>query len=632
MKKNPVSSVSPMMAVLLAMVALPWIGHADIPLTLNHQGVIKIGTTPFAGTGYFRFAIYSPGINENVWTNDGSTTEESGMPDTAVAVPVSNGIYSVRIGDTALPNMGVLYSDIFGLGHDDLVLRIWFDDQSVVDEAQLLQPDQPLSSAPYAYEANNAAKLAGQPASAYVRSEYGYMTYCLVEHNGTDAALEVTNSSAGAGTAVYASADGEEATAVEAYTGGDESNCIDATATGYNGTGVAGRASGDGGRGVYAGSSGPSGTGLHAYASAATGRAIYARAEGTDGKGVQASVSGDTAEAVYAEASGHYAKAVYGIASYSGAATNHGGYFEARANTGQGVYAKATGAQGQAIHAEATGTEGQAVYAEVPGDTATAVKGFASYAGPTQNFGGRFEARGHTGHGVHALATGDQGRGLYVEASGYSGAAIETFTSGPNGRGAQFYNDYSGNNCELAGPDSAGYFEGDVVTTDEYTYQSAKDYRYYLNSGDFTVSTPESKDGWQYFTHGGLARDNPTVNGIVWFYAGVHLPQGATLQDLTMYWRGFKLTLDTRIEIVFYRRPFMTNNQQLITNTFVVTGRNCVGMHEVVEDTLFSTTIDNTTYAYYMVLKFDDQESESGLTFPQFFGAAIDYSVDTVAP
>ena len=45
---------------------------AEIPLQVNHQGVISVGGSSFNGTGLFRFALVDPDTNENRWTNDGS--------------------------------------------------------------------------------------------------------------------------------------------------------------------------------------------------------------------------------------------------------------------------------------------------------------------------------------------------------------------------------------------------------------------------------------------------------------------------------------------------------------------------------------------------------------------------------
>jgi hypothetical protein len=126
--------------------------HAAIPLQINHQGVIKVNGVPFDGNGNFRFAFVDPDTGQNLWTNDGSTTGTNQMPTAAVSLPVINGIYNVRLGDSLLPNMVPIASAVFN--DDNVVLRIWFDDG--VNGNRQLSPDQPVTSAGYVYHALTA--------------------------------------------------------------------------------------------------------------------------------------------------------------------------------------------------------------------------------------------------------------------------------------------------------------------------------------------------------------------------------------------------------------------------------------------------------------------------------------------
>ncbi|MFH0795002.1 MAG: hypothetical protein V2A74_13325, partial [bacterium] len=128
--------------------------QAIVPLEINHQGVVSVNGTPFTGTGEFRFALINsrPGFS---WTNDGSGLDGGTtptLPTAPVSLPVSNGFYSVRLGDKSLPNMVEIPSDVFTTG--TVKLRVWFDDG--VNGNQQLSPDYPLASAPYAFSAENA--------------------------------------------------------------------------------------------------------------------------------------------------------------------------------------------------------------------------------------------------------------------------------------------------------------------------------------------------------------------------------------------------------------------------------------------------------------------------------------------
>ncbi len=137
-----VGTVSAGVVMLLPSVApvIGTLGQSDVPAHINHQGVISVNGVRFEGDGKFKFALVRPGDPETVvWTNDGNTP-----PDAWVELPVTDGVYSVRLGNTSL--MNAISRELFSDG--DLRLRIWFWDD-VHDPAQL-EPDQMLSSAPYA--------------------------------------------------------------------------------------------------------------------------------------------------------------------------------------------------------------------------------------------------------------------------------------------------------------------------------------------------------------------------------------------------------------------------------------------------------------------------------------------------
>lgn len=139
---------------------LPIAANGDIPLQVNHQGVVKVNGVPFDDSGDFRFAIVDPDTNPpdgaNLWTNDGSELGTSNMPTAAVSVAVANGVYSVLLGDASLPNMTSIPSSVFN--DDNVVLRIWFDDTQG-NGAQKLTPDHVLSSSPYAYRVFDGVTL-----------------------------------------------------------------------------------------------------------------------------------------------------------------------------------------------------------------------------------------------------------------------------------------------------------------------------------------------------------------------------------------------------------------------------------------------------------------------------------------
>ena len=120
---------------------------AAVPEIITYQGRVNVGGQPFTGTGLFRFAIRAPSpLFPTVWTHDGSVGDANGMPASDLSLAVTQGIFTVRLGDTNL-GMSPLPPGLL-VNHARPVLRIWFDD-GVNGRAQLT-PDQPLTAAPYA--------------------------------------------------------------------------------------------------------------------------------------------------------------------------------------------------------------------------------------------------------------------------------------------------------------------------------------------------------------------------------------------------------------------------------------------------------------------------------------------------
>src|SRR3954468_22727895 len=77
---------------------------AQVPQIVNYQGRVVVGTTNFNGTGQFKFALVNAAGNVTYWSNNGSSSGGS-EPSAAVSLAVANGLYSVLLGDSAIPNM-----------------------------------------------------------------------------------------------------------------------------------------------------------------------------------------------------------------------------------------------------------------------------------------------------------------------------------------------------------------------------------------------------------------------------------------------------------------------------------------------------------------------------------------------
>jgi hypothetical protein len=90
------------------------------------------------------------------WSNDGTSSAGS-EPAASVSVAVANGLFTVMLGDTAIPNMAAINAALFD--QPNLQLQIWFNDGAQGFAA--LSPAQNLTPSPYAIFAGSASNLLG---------------------------------------------------------------------------------------------------------------------------------------------------------------------------------------------------------------------------------------------------------------------------------------------------------------------------------------------------------------------------------------------------------------------------------------------------------------------------------------
>ena len=137
MKINPV-----LRALALFLTLMVTALHAQVPQILNYSSRVEVGHPPvnFDGAGAFKFALVNSICGTAYWSNDGTSIAGS-EPNAAVSLQVTNGLYSVLLGDTTLPNMDPIPNSVFAKA--DLRLRVWFDDGA--NGFRLLKPDQRLS-------------------------------------------------------------------------------------------------------------------------------------------------------------------------------------------------------------------------------------------------------------------------------------------------------------------------------------------------------------------------------------------------------------------------------------------------------------------------------------------------------
>ena len=141
----------------LFVVAVPL--RAQVPNVLNYQGRVAVGNTNFDGTGQFKFALVNKPGTVAYWTNDG-THSDATEPAAAVSLAVTKGLYSVLLGDPAVPNMTTIPASAFT--NAEIFLRVWFNDGT--NGFQLLTPDQRL--APNSYLADGSVATAALASGA----------------------------------------------------------------------------------------------------------------------------------------------------------------------------------------------------------------------------------------------------------------------------------------------------------------------------------------------------------------------------------------------------------------------------------------------------------------------------------
>jgi len=94
--------------------------NTGAPELVSYQGNIWDGDNPFTGTGHFKFAVMDAAGTTLRWSNDGGNP-----PTVSVPLDVNNGLFSVNLGDTALPGMSdPLSAAVFD--NPNTRLRVWF--------------------------------------------------------------------------------------------------------------------------------------------------------------------------------------------------------------------------------------------------------------------------------------------------------------------------------------------------------------------------------------------------------------------------------------------------------------------------------------------------------------------------
>jgi len=149
--------------------------------TLNYQGRVIANGVAFQGTGQFKFALISADGSTYYWKNDASSG--SAEPASAVGLAVNRGLFSVRLGDTTIPNMTSL--DSATLANAGVKLRVWFNDG--VKGFQQISPDQGIGLASTPLSESSLYLVAGltDPNGTLVQVQSGVWSFYEVPFGTT---------------------------------------------------------------------------------------------------------------------------------------------------------------------------------------------------------------------------------------------------------------------------------------------------------------------------------------------------------------------------------------------------------------------------------------------------------------
>lgn len=138
---------APAVARLLAGCILAWTVSAQVPGIISHQGKLMVEGARFTGTALFKFALVNAAGDTTWWSHNGTSNDGGEPSGNPVQLQVNQGLFSVNLGDTSVPNMTQSISpDVFT--HDSVWLRVWVDDG--VHGVQRVLPDRRITSAGYA--------------------------------------------------------------------------------------------------------------------------------------------------------------------------------------------------------------------------------------------------------------------------------------------------------------------------------------------------------------------------------------------------------------------------------------------------------------------------------------------------
>ncbi|WOO39301.1 hypothetical protein [Rubellicoccus peritrichatus] len=151
----------------LLIAALPLSG--SIKESFSYSGRISKDSTLPTGNRYFKFAIVETDGTTIAWMNSPDVNFPiDGQPDDAVTLEVTQGLFTVNLGDTSITNMAELPQSVHTIWDaSGTAIRMWYSEDGNTFE---LFPDQPISNVPFAVRSGLADSAMDLHSSAIIEA------------------------------------------------------------------------------------------------------------------------------------------------------------------------------------------------------------------------------------------------------------------------------------------------------------------------------------------------------------------------------------------------------------------------------------------------------------------------------
>ena len=179
---------------------------------------------------------------------------------------------------------------------------------------------------------------------------------------------------------------------------------------------------------------------------------------------------------------------------------------------------------------------------------------------------------------------------------------------------------------------------GDVLTDGEYVYSSPKSYSHHTRPLEFRAANTTTVDDYGLFDESGAFGFTKIV-GTTYLVAPVHLPDQATITDVTCYWMDSTSFSDFnslsfelhRAGIGFFGSSPIASASESVVNLI---GHNSFDVDSFTDSTISNAVVDNTNYVYFYRFRMNSNSNPPCTTscLLRFYGCQTHYTVSTVVP